>query len=118
MPIDSRNIIKPFIEEKGGLMPALHALQDHLGFISKDNIEELITTPSAERILYLGQAFREGLPLDKIQYLTKIDPWFLSYIEEIISLEQTVKELSLETLDKDLLFQLKRKGFSDIRLAA
>ena len=41
MPIDSRNIIKPFIEEKGGLMPALHALQDHLGFISKDNIEEL-----------------------------------------------------------------------------
>ena len=41
MPIDSRNIIKPFIEEKGGLMPALHSLQDHLGFISKDNIEEL-----------------------------------------------------------------------------
>ena len=103
------------------LQKALRGLENgHYGFTeinNTNNIEELITTPSAERILYLGQAFREGLPLDKIQYLTKIDPWFLSYIEEIISLEQTVKELSLETLDKDLLFQLKRKGFSDIRLA-
>ena len=103
------------------LQKALRGLENgHYGFTeinNTNNIEELITTPSAERILYLGQAFREGLSLDKIQYLTKIDPWFLSYIEEIISLEQTVKELSLETLDKDLLFQLKRKGFSDIRLA-
>ena len=41
MSIDFRNIIEPFIKEKGGLMPALHALQDHLGFISKDNIAEL-----------------------------------------------------------------------------
>ena len=41
MPIDTRNIIKPFINDKGGLMPALHALQDNLGFISKDNIAEL-----------------------------------------------------------------------------
>ena len=41
MPIDSKNIIKPFIEEKGGLIPALHALQEHLGFISKDDIAEL-----------------------------------------------------------------------------
>ena len=103
------------------LQKALRGLENgHYGFTeinNTNNIEELITTPSAERILYLGQAFREGLSLDKIQYLTKIDPWFLSYIEEIIFLEQTVKELSLETLDKDLLFQLKRKGFSDIRLA-
>ena len=103
------------------LQKALRGLENgHYGFTeinNTNNIEELITTPSAERILYLGQAFREGLSLDKIQYLTKIDPWFSSYIEEIISLEQTVKELSLETLDKDLLFQLKRKGFSDIRLA-
>ena len=41
MSITSRNIIKPFIKEKGGLMPALHALQEHLGFISKDDIAEL-----------------------------------------------------------------------------
>ena len=41
MSIDSRNIIKPFVKKKGGLMPALQALQDYLGFISKDNIAEL-----------------------------------------------------------------------------
>ena len=41
MSINSRNIIKPFIKEKGGLMPALHALQEHLGFISNDDIAEL-----------------------------------------------------------------------------
>jgi len=39
MSIDFRNIIEPFIKEKGGLMPALHALQDHLGFISKDILQ-------------------------------------------------------------------------------
>ena len=81
------------------------------------NIEEKISTPSAERILYLGQAFREGLKLERIHYLTKIDPWFLSYIEEIITIEETIKGLQLNTLDKDFLYQLKRKGFSDIRLA-
>ena len=41
MSIDSKNIIKPFIEDKGGLMPALHAIQNNLGYISKDNIIEL-----------------------------------------------------------------------------
>jgi len=41
MAKDSKNIIKPFIEDKGGLMPALHAIQNNLGYISKDNIEEL-----------------------------------------------------------------------------
>jgi len=41
MAKDSKNIIKPFIEDKGGLMPALHAIQNNLGYISKDNIIEL-----------------------------------------------------------------------------
>ena len=41
MAKDSKNIIKPFIEDKGGLMPALHAIQNNLGYISKDNIVEL-----------------------------------------------------------------------------
>ena len=57
------------------LQKALRGLENgHYGFTeinNTNNIEELITTPSAERILYLGQAFREGLSLDKIQYLTK-----------------------------------------------
>ena len=103
------------------LQKALRGLENgNYGFTeipNVTNIEEKISTPTAERILYLGQAFREGLTLETIHDLTKIDPWFLSYIEEIITLEETIKQLELNTLGKDFLFTLKRKGFSDIRLA-
>lgn len=74
--------------------------------------------PGAERIWYIGDAFRMGMSLDEVFNLTKIDRWFLIQLEEIIALEREVEQLGLAGMDADSLRYLKRKGFSDGRLAA
>ncbi|NOR52159.1 MAG: carbamoyl-phosphate synthase large subunit [Gammaproteobacteria bacterium] len=82
-----------------------------------ETIRREIRRPSAERIFYVGDAFRSGMSLEEINELTHIDPWFLVQIEEIIKLEAEVSEKGSVALNKDFLFKLKRKGFSDRRLA-
>ncbi|MGD9265258.1 MAG: carbamoyl-phosphate synthase large subunit, partial [Lysobacterales bacterium] len=71
----------------------------------------------AERLLFVGEGFREGLTAEQLFELTKIDPWFLAQIEDLILEEGRVQEQGMEALDKDRLYRLKRKGFSDSRLA-
>ncbi|WP_106475816.1 carbamoyl-phosphate synthase large subunit [Phytohalomonas tamaricis] len=73
--------------------------------------------PGADRIFYVGDAFRAGLSVDEIFAYTKIDRWFLIQIEELIQLEAEVAKLKLAGLDYRNVYQLKRKGFSDARLA-
>lgn len=71
----------------------------------------------AERIWYIGDAFRMGMSVDEVFELTNIDRWYLVQIEEIIHLENEVAEFGLAGLDADSLRYLKRKGFADARLA-
>ncbi|MDX1460273.1 MAG: carbamoyl-phosphate synthase large subunit, partial [Xanthomonadales bacterium] len=73
--------------------------------------------PGAERILYIGDAFRHGLDLAEVRELTGIDPWFLAQIEDLVAEEQSLGGLTPAELDKPRLRTLKRKGFSDARLA-
>lgn len=82
-----------------------------------ETIKREVRRPSAERIFYVGDAFRSGMSLEEVHKLTHIDPWFLVQIEELIKLEAEVREKGAADLDKDFLFKLKRKGFSDRRLA-
>ncbi|MDP0977538.1 hypothetical protein, partial [Klebsiella pneumoniae] len=49
--------------------------------------------------------------------MNMIDPWFLVQIEDLIKEEEKVKTLGLASIDRDMMFRLKRKGFSDQRLA-
>jgi carbamoyl-phosphate synthase large subunit len=65
----------------------------------------------------VGDAFENGFTLDEVYRLTHIDPWFLAQIKEIVDLEMELDDRKLEDLSKENLFQLKRKGFSDRRLA-
>ncbi len=90
-----------------------------------DNIEEELTkttlrskliSPSPERLWFIGEAFRQGSSLDEVHDLTKIDRWFLQTIEEIISTEKKINKKTLSS--RDFLFNLKKMGFSDQRLAA
>lgn len=69
------------------------------------------------RLWYIADGFRMGLSLDTIQTLTGIDPWFLSQIETLIDLEAQLTHMSLAEIDFDRMHHLKRKGFSDRRLA-
>jgi carbamoyl-phosphate synthase large subunit len=84
----------------------------------REEIANQLANPGAERMWYLGQAFRDGFSLDEIFQLTKIDPWFLVQIEEIIKIEGEIVGRALDSFDVDALRGLKRKGFSDRRIAS
>ncbi|CAN6484355.1 unnamed protein product [Victoria cruziana] len=83
----------------------------------KDEVIEEIGTPGPERILFLGDAFRLGLSLDEVFEETKVDPWFLAQIEDIIKTEEQIKARKLEMLSAAEMRYLKQKGFSDRRIA-
>ncbi|HMU64503.1 MAG: carbamoyl-phosphate synthase large subunit [Nitrosomonas sp.] len=73
--------------------------------------------PGPERIWYVADAFRHGMAFDEIYQLTHIDPWFLHQIANLVQQEQSLTDSTLDSIDTDLLRQLKRGGFSDRRLA-
>ena len=77
-----------------------------------------LRVPGARRAWYIADAFREGLSLDEVQQHTGIDPWFLAQIQELVEAERGVEGQSLDTIEKDALYRLKRDGFSDARLAS
>src|SRR5690606_29283090 len=71
----------------------------------------------ADRIRYVGDAFRRKMTVAEVHQLTGIDPWFLIQIEDIIKDETVLAGMTLSQVDRKHMFGLKRKGFSDIRLA-
>ena len=82
-----------------------------------DELERELGAPGSQRIWYVGQAFREGMTLEQVHSLTRIDPWFLIQIEDIISTEKSLTGRSLKGIGAAELRELKRKGFADRRLA-
>jgi len=80
-------------------------------------IEAELSYPGPDRLWYVADAFRCGLKFDEIQSLTRIDPWFLAQIEDLVRQEQLLCGRTLDSLDYQALRQLKRNGFSDRRLA-
>ncbi|MBI3604973.1 MAG: carbamoyl-phosphate synthase large subunit [Nitrospirae bacterium] len=79
----------------------------------KKSIKEKLLVPNAERIFYIAEAFRRGFDLEEIARDTRIDPWFLSQIEEIVLFEKNLAENQSKSLSIDLLEQAKRFGFTD-----
>ncbi len=73
--------------------------------------------PRPERIWYVADAFRLGLTLEEVHEITSIDLWFLAQIEDLVVTEKTLRETPLDRLDANIFYGLKRKGFSDRRLA-
>ncbi|MCG8993056.1 carbamoyl-phosphate synthase large subunit [Laribacter hongkongensis] len=84
---------------------------------SLDTIRAELGAPGPERILYVADAFRAGLSVEEVQAISAIDPWFLVQIEDLVRDEQALAGQALADLGRDRLWQLKRKGFSDRRLA-
>ena len=92
---------------------------DGLGERSTDREEivEEIGEPGPERILFVADAFRIGVTLDEVHDETAIDPWFLAQIQDIVATERRLADRALDSLSAVELRFLKRKGFSDRRLA-
>ena len=82
-----------------------------------DDIIQEIGEPGPDRIWYLADAFRMGMGLDEIYAETKVDPWFLEQIEELITTESELKQRKIDSLSAAELRFVKQKGFSDRRLA-
>lgn len=82
-----------------------------------ETLRRELSLPGSDRLWFVADAFRYGFSFDEIQKLTHIDPWFLIQIEELVILENQLKERSLNDIDQQEMYALKRKGFSDSRLA-
>ena len=89
--------------------------------LTADNAEEILRKelrlPGSDRLWYVADAFRYGFSFEEVQRLSHIEPWFLVQVEELVKLENELKEKSLSDLDTPQMLALKRKGFSDSRLA-
>ena len=83
----------------------------------REKLQVELGEPGPERIWYVGDAFAQGFSLDEVYSLTSIDPWFLAQIKEIVDIELALEQKTLADLDAATLRELKRRGFSDRRLA-
>src|SRR6058998_2219650 len=77
--------------------------------IDPETLRLRLSIPNAERIFYLAQAFQDGMSIDEVSDLTKIDKWFLRNVEEIVSKSRCLKTTEL--------FRAKKLGFTDRQLA-
>jgi carbamoyl-phosphate synthase large subunit len=83
----------------------------------REVLEKELGEPGPDRIWYVGDAFAMGLSVDEVFELTKIDRWFLVQIEDIVKIELELETTNLKAITADELRALKKKGFSDRRLA-
>jgi len=84
---------------------------------AQSTLRHELTVPGEGRIWYLADAFRAGKTLEEVFELTHIDPWFLVQVQDLVKEEEQLKSRSLNDLNESDLRKLKRKGFSDARLA-
>ena len=84
---------------------------------AKEKMQREMRHPGPDRLLYVADAFRSGMTLSEVHEASKIDPWFLAQIEDLIITEQSLATKTLSTLKDGELYKLKRKGFSDLRIA-
>jgi carbamoyl-phosphate synthase large subunit len=104
-----------------GLETGLDGLAEMLALpLSEESAAKLeyeLRSPGADRLLYTADAFRAGWPIERVYELTRIDPWFLAQIADLVKEEAHVRAAGAPGLDAARLRALKRKGFSDSRLA-
>jgi len=84
---------------------------------SQDEILKKLKHASSDRIFRIYDAFRIGVPIQRIHDITKIDFWFLRQIEELVVFENEIKKHSVKSISRDLLLEAKIKGFADRQIA-
>ena len=114
-----RSFQESFQKALRGLETGIDGLSERTGCKEEDRDEIIdeIGNAGPERILFVGDAFRIGMSLEEVFDETRIDPWFLAQIEELVKIEQQLAGRAVASLSEPELRFLKRKGFSDRRLA-
>lgn len=82
-----------------------------------EQIEKELRVPRGDRLWYVADAFRHGLSVEDVFNICSIDPWFLVQIQDLVEEENKLKQTGVSSLSEKRLRLLKRKGFSDARLA-
>jgi carbamoyl-phosphate synthase large subunit len=90
---------------------------DGKGYKNYEQIIEKLTFASWDRVFVIYDAIAMGIPLSRIHEITKIDMWFLKQYEELYNLEKEISKYKIDTLPKDLLLEVKQKGFADRQIA-
>ena len=117
-----RNFQESMQKALRGLEIGVNGFDEYLDFNQDEDtirstLKVKLKTPTPDRIFYIADAFRFGMSVDEVFEFTRIDPWFLVQIEDIVKTEKLVKETGFGGLTSDNLRQFKRKGLSDLRLA-
>jgi len=99
--------------DKSGLDPIIDISADD----ARGKVRSELLSAGADRIYYLADAFRMGMTKQEVFNLSKIDPWFLAQVEDLMLSEGSILSTSLKDVDFELMLQLKQKGFSDKRLS-
>ncbi|MEG9193851.1 MAG: carbamoyl-phosphate synthase large subunit [Candidatus Methanoglobus sp.] len=88
---------------------------------SREEIIRKLRFPSHDRIFYIRYAFQKGFTVDEIYQLTKIDPWFLEKVKNIVEFEEKLKKIAkekkIDEVPREILLEAKKLGFSDKQLA-
>ena len=103
-----------------GLEAGSAGFEPQMQVVDEDSRSELVdrlTNPGADRIWYVADAFRAGFELEEIYGYSGIDPWFLVQIDDIVQWESRLEGVSLTAIDYQMMWALKRRGFSDQRIA-
>ena len=104
-----------------GLETGIDGLDERCGPITsgaeRDQLRRELRIPGPERLLYVADALRHGYSYEDVAKLTNIDPWFLVQIADLVDSEDVMRQAGLAGLDANLMRAMKRKGFSDARIA-
>jgi len=99
--------------DKSGLDPIIDISVDD----ARGKIRSELLSAGADRIFYVADAFRMGMSIKEVFDLSKIDPWFLAQVEDLVLTEKNILGIALKEIDAEVMFQFKQKGFSDKRLS-
>ena len=106
---------------------ALRSLENgHMGVIAdgktkpivtEEDFEDMAGRPTADRIFYIAEALRDGWPKERIYELSRVDPWFLDRIADVVQVEENLRGMRLDELDADAFRLAKQYGLSDVQIA-
>lgn len=114
----STNLEASLLKAVRSLELGIYSLEvDHIHRLSDKEIKSRVAEISDERLFVVAEALRRGFSMEYIHDITKIDFFFLNKINNIVALEEHIKTLSRDTLDKETLLKAKRMGFADAAIA-